>query len=214
MYACKKRRLEIHCRCSSGTVRFGRLNRLDVSRATDHDRSTYPSIYSTQRTYCIAEMRSGAIARRVLPRKWSDNMQRNRVLRELSPVNSDDRKENSHMCMHIHTYVWDGHARVLQPAHKSGFASCAPIVCHRHRVREDLVDAIPFGYNLSKRCNSRMHIIVFCSIVRFVRYGNCMWKSLVGNENDTFQWWFYYDLYKLIFLRVCWLCDKDAAPFE
>lgn len=68
------------------------------------------------------------------------------------PVNSDDRKENSYTCMHIHTYVRDGCARVSQPAHKSGFASCAPIVCHRHRVREDLVDAIP---------NSRMRIIVF-----------------------------------------------------
>lgn len=107
-------------------------------------------------------------------------------------MNSDDRKENSHTCMHIHTYVRDGRARVSQPAHKSGFASCAPIVCHRHRVREDLVDAIPFGYNLSRRCNSRMRIISFYSIVRYdsydmeIAYGNLsLVMKIILFNNDS-----------------------------
>lgn len=68
-----------------------------------------------------------------------------RVLRELSPAKPRPAAPTGRRaclmrasvctCAHIHTMP--GPSR---PAHKSASASCAPIVCHRRRVRGDLVD--------------------------------------------------------------------------
>jgi len=119
MYACKKTQAcEIHRRCSGGTVRFGRLNRLDVSRATDHDRSTYPSIDSQR----IALPRCVPGISRGEPCLGSEATTCNGIAfcESFPPwIPTIGRRTRIRVCIYIHTYETDARASRNQPINQA-----------------------------------------------------------------------------------------------